>query len=864
MYNKNTIGFNAHAKVDAEGDAIPFVLQQLMIRPLNRKSQDIASMLSAIRTAEGMNPRYTYLFDLCQDFLTTDAHLRSVYDKKIMGVTNVPWIYTNADGSENPAMTEWIDSPDFELVISEVIKSKAWFYSMLEFVFYSDGTFRVVLIPRKHMRPKLGIVTFEQTGDEGIYVREGIYADTILEAGDENELGLLAVAAQYVIFKRCALTDWAEFAEVFGRPIIDAVWDGFDEDQKIALTQALDTMGGGGQLIRPAGTTVTLLPGATNNPTGELFKGIYDVCNAEISKLFVGQTETTESSDSSGYAQAAVHAGTENDINANDINFVRRLLNRRVHKILEVNTTLVSPGGMFSVKDNSAQISKTEQIAIDKTLKNEIGLPMDDDHFYKTYGVEKPADYEAQKEAFAKKGEPAMSPGFEMALKKTFLQLRDEGFFLKAPKANGAKTISLKDFYSVESCCKLKHKKGWIKLADGGLFNEAMVKQIFEGALGANQISGDYYFSIAKVLTNGIMKGMKIGSSLAAHDAKTRLFESYRHNIYAFSAAKNMTAIQEFNKQLKDEQGNDRSYNQFRKAVIPVDKEFNDTHLRTDYNTAIAKAQMGDKWHQLQKYDVLEFRAVMDSKTSADHAKLDGTRLPREHPFWKKYWPPLRPNCRCTVIGAQGATINKQEEANLFSQSNSVPAYFKGNPGISGAVINEDEHPYFKKIESYRTGYAKSVELMAEENYAMPSVENIVKRKGLPELSLAQTKEEAAELWDKSNKSIKTADGVTFNMADNWDHVVDQHADDRWKYINHAKEVMEGADEVWLSKIKQNDGSTGTFKRYVKYYKGQPVVFSYPVDEPSSWTMYTADMESSGTYKKMRDNVRRGILIHRK
>lgn len=863
MNYKNThMGFNTQAPVDAEGKEKPFILQQLTIRPLNRQSHDIATMLSAIRSAESMNPRYTYLYDMYSDFLTTDAHLRSVVQKKIMGVTNVKWIYTNKDGSENEKMTEWIDTPDFELMISEVIKSKIWGYTMLEFEFEADDTFKVYLIPRKHMRPKLGMITLEQTGDTGIYVREGMYANTILEAGDENDLGLLATAAQYVIFKRCALTDWAEFAEVFGRPIIDAVWDGFDEDQKIELTKALENMGGGGQLIRPAGTQITFQNGATNNPTGELYSGIYTICNAEISKLFLGQTETTESSDSSGYAQASVHANTENDINADDLAFVRRLLNRRWHKILEAHG-LVEPGGSFSVKDNTAQISKKDQLDIDRILKNEIGLPMSDDHFYKNYGAEKPDDYEAQKAAFERsKSQPA--PGFNMALRQTLMQLRDEGFFRQAPRVNGAKTISLADFYSADPCCKSKHKPGWIKLSDGDLFSEEVIKRLFKGDITPDQVDGDYYFEVASRLTKGVMSGLKIKSELPAHDSKARLFENYRHNVFAFSAAKNMAMLQEFNDLLRDKAGNDRTYNQFRSAVMPIDREFNDHHLRTEYNAVTAKAQMGDKWHQLQKYDMLEFRAVMDSKTRKSHAALDGTRLPTDHPFWKRNWPPLDWGCRCTVLPAQGEAAHNKEVAEQFSQSGAVKPYFKGNSGISGTVINEDEHPYFKKIESYRTGYAKSVELMAEENYAMPSVENIVKRKGLPELNLAQTKEEAAGMWDKADKNIKTVDGIVFKMSDNWNHVVDQHSDDRWKYINHAKEVMESADEVWLSKQAISDGSVGVFKRYVKYYNSQPVVLSYSVEEPGKWTMYTADMDSSGTYKRMRDNVRRGILIHRK
>ncbi len=426
--NTNPIGFPTQSKKDAEGKDRPMLIQQLTLRPLNRRSHDVASMLAAIRAAEATIPRRTELYDLYEDFLSTDAHLRSVYDKRIMAVTNIDWQYLDQNGQEVPFMKEWIDTPAFEMVVAEVLKSKLWGYTMLEFDFYADGTFGVYLIPRKHMRPSKGMIAFEQTADFGINIREGVYADTILEAGDEKDLGLLMVAAPYVIFKRGSLSDWAQFAEVFGQPLIDAVWDGFDENQRLLLLEALEKMGSGGQIVRPAGTNLQFLQGGSNNPTGELYKGIFEVCNSEISKLFLGQTETTESSDSSGYAQASVHAGTESDINRMDVKFVRRLLNRRLLQILERNG-VVPPGGSFSVKgENEEHMSKSARLDLETKLKNEIGLPISDDHFYETYGLEKPADYEAQK-AKQEAERAAGSGAFSMSLMNQLLKLRDTGFF---------------------------------------------------------------------------------------------------------------------------------------------------------------------------------------------------------------------------------------------------------------------------------------------------------------------------------------------------------------------------------------------------------------------------------------------------
>jgi len=412
---QRAIGYN-RAEKDSEGKDNPVLIQQLTVRPINRKTQNIGNWRDAMRAAEATVPRRTELYDLYDD-IRLDAHLRSVCDKRIMSVTNVDWVFLDSNGQEVEQFKDWIDTPEFELVVSEILNSKLWGYTMLEFDFYPDGRWGVFSIPRKHIRPELGVVAFEQTANFGINIREGVYADTVLEVGNEKDLGLLLSAAQYVIYKRGNFGDWAQFAEVFGMPLVDAVWDGYDESQRVLLLEALEKMGSGGQIVRPAGTQLQFVQGGSNNPTGDLYNNLINACNSEISKLILGQTETTESSASSGYAQASVHADTENDINRSDRNFVRRILNRRLVKIFEANGIDIK-GGTFSIRnDNEEYISKKDRLEMDLKLKS-AQLPISDDYFYETYGIEKPEDYEAQKQEMKEKAAAQQMQPFGLSLKE--------------------------------------------------------------------------------------------------------------------------------------------------------------------------------------------------------------------------------------------------------------------------------------------------------------------------------------------------------------------------------------------------------------------------------------------------------------
>lgn len=98
-----------------------------------------------------------------------------------------------------------------------------------------------------------------------------------------------------------------------------------------------------------------------------------------------------------------------------------------------------------------------------------------------------------------------------------------------------------------KQCCSQETEElpGWIKLSDSG--NEDFIKQIFNNELKGDQIHQGYYFDVAKKLTEAIATGMKI-KSLGVNDPKTKLFEKFKNNVYAFSAAKSLTVMQEYSR----------------------------------------------------------------------------------------------------------------------------------------------------------------------------------------------------------------------------------------------------------------------------------------------------------------------------
>jgi phage gp29-like protein len=382
------------SEITADGGKKPIILNELRVRAINRQNLDINKWRSAVQSFESTFPNRAALYDIYHDCLL-DGHLLSVYDKRVMAVSNVDWEFIDDNGEKNEEVEKWIDSDDFSKTVEEILKAKLWGYSMLVFDFYVEYGPRVFLVPRKHMLPEAGAIIKEQAGLSPISIRSGVYSRQVVEIGEEKALGILATAAQYVIYKRGNIGDWAQFNEVFGMPLIDAVWDGQDEEQKQKLVEAFEAMGAGGQLIRPEGTEVSFIQATSTVQTGELYDKMASFCNKEISKTLLGQTETTESSDSSGYAQSATHKDTESDINRSDRKYVSGILNSRIKKVFSDHGWELE--GRFRIKDdNEERLSPKDRLDMALSMRQS-GVPISDEYFYDNFGIEKPENYEALK-----------------------------------------------------------------------------------------------------------------------------------------------------------------------------------------------------------------------------------------------------------------------------------------------------------------------------------------------------------------------------------------------------------------------------------------------------------------------------------
>ncbi|MBN1340733.1 MAG: DUF935 family protein [Bacteroidales bacterium] len=372
------------------------VINQVIVSQIRRDSLDISNWRSAIQSAESIYyPNRTNLYDIYNEALL-DTHLSAVLQKRKTAVLNTP-IEFYRNGEADKTIETHTSSPWFLSLISDMIDTIFWGYSVFQF-FKAGEWIEYDLIPRKHIKPEKGLLVKNQNDPTGIPYKDAGYKN-LLEVGETHNLGLLCKAAPWVIYKRNGVADYAQFAEIFGQPIREGTYDAFDDLAREKLKNDMESMGGSSIFIHPDNTQIKLIETQQKTGGSDLYNDLISLCNAEISKLILGNTLTTDQGEKGARSLGEIHKEVEDQILVQDKRFVLNVLNYDFSDILR-NLGINTAGGEF-VFAGKEELHAKEKIDIDATLAGLI--PISDDYFYETYGIPRPDNYEALKKEFVER-----------------------------------------------------------------------------------------------------------------------------------------------------------------------------------------------------------------------------------------------------------------------------------------------------------------------------------------------------------------------------------------------------------------------------------------------------------------------------
>jgi hypothetical protein len=372
------------------------IVSELNVMSADRSRKDIKDIKNSLQAAESVHyPNRTRLYDLYDDTML-DGTVTAVYEKRVEAVLNKNLYFEDAAGKRNEVMDDVIESEVFREVIKKICESQAFGISGLEFIPGPKLAFKE--IPRKHIKPHKKIISFEQSGEDG---RSYDGVSNVWVVGKDNDLGYLLKCSFYAVYKRGILGDYAQYIEIFGQPVRVIYYDAYDTKTKSELRKVLDESGSSLAMMIPKQAQFDMKDGKQSNANGDLQLKALQYCGEEISIIVLGNTETTKSSKSSGYAQSKEHSKQQIQKTKSDLKFVRNMLNSEHFLRILQSYGFPVEGGKFKFEKEINVEELATRITIDEKVAAQ-GVPMDDDYWYNTYGIPKPKNYDelkAKKEA---------------------------------------------------------------------------------------------------------------------------------------------------------------------------------------------------------------------------------------------------------------------------------------------------------------------------------------------------------------------------------------------------------------------------------------------------------------------------------
>lgn len=294
---------------------------------------------------------------------------------------------------------------------------------------------------------------------------------------------------------------------------------------------------------------------------------------------------------------------------------------------------------------------------------------------------------------------------------------------------------------------------------DAALFDDAAQMVYDAGGFDVSQLTDPRARKVIDETTRIINRAV---DAAVPHEVPETLRYALENNGFIFSGLKTFHALREVGLSMLDNQGNVKPFDDFRKDVQQINKNYNVNWLNAEYKHALGSSLMAVKWNDL-KQDTdryfLQYRTAQDSRVRPDHAALDGITLPADDPFWSKYYPPNGWGCRCQAVQVRRSKYQPSDPKEAMKLGDEATEtlkqqMFRYNAGTEMALF-PPKHPYYKAPAKAK----KVIKQMSEEEQKKRRIDEMIKE--LPDTLTADEKKAVAE----HNLDIETAFGISKGKA---------------------------------------------------------------------------------------------------
>jgi phage gp29-like protein len=339
--------------------------------------------------------------------LLTDAHVWSCYQSRKSGTLSLEWELQPAgrgpSGPSDRALQlagRVLESLDVGQAVSDMLDAVFYGFSPVEVVWgVRDGRW----VPARLVGRPPDWFAFDRDGRlrflsnqspvEGETPVPGKFIVCRHQANYLNPYGqrLLSRCFWPVAFKKGGFKFWAVFAEKFGMPwVVGKVPRGTGQAERGRVLDSLQRMVQDAVAVINDDESLDFPEAKNKAQSGEVYLGLIDAANREISKAILGQTLTTEMGQSGSYAAAGVHLSVRRDLVDQDKRMVEGAFNQLLSWLTRLNFADAAPPVFRFFQEENLQKERAERDA----LLVRQGVRLSRDYYRRTYNLE-PADIEA-------------------------------------------------------------------------------------------------------------------------------------------------------------------------------------------------------------------------------------------------------------------------------------------------------------------------------------------------------------------------------------------------------------------------------------------------------------------------------------
>jgi len=300
---------NAQKGQKAGGTVTVQIIQEFK----DRQRVGIKNWREAIEMATHPETPKPYMLQDIYDNLKSDGHF--IGDMRVRKAATLAFPFSIIDKTTkevNEEKTDIFKKKWFYDLMKNALDTPVRGYTLLELIDPINMKFK--LVPRRNVVAVRKLVLLSVQDDKGVPYADEI-GRTLIELGEEDELGIMGDICGQLIWKRNAQQSWAEFSDKFGSPLITATTNKSNPADIRAMHDMLRAMGEASNAVLPEGTTIDIKE-FTKGDSFLVYDKQIERTNKEISKALLSGTMVTD--DGASRSQSEVHERTLNDKIAGD------------------------------------------------------------------------------------------------------------------------------------------------------------------------------------------------------------------------------------------------------------------------------------------------------------------------------------------------------------------------------------------------------------------------------------------------------------------------------------------------------------------------------------------------------------------